>query len=154
MTDIKIRVIDCHVTFFHKKKGWLFLMLQRAQDIIYPNIWQCVTGKIKENEKPFATAIREVKEETNLKATNMWVVDQVNTFYDANYDTMNLIPIFGVQVKSQDVQLSVEHVQYKWCSINESLKLYTWNMQKKGCKTFYDMLIENDKRLKLSKIDL
>ena len=77
--------------------GWF---LKRSDDKIYPGIWQGVTGKIKDEEPPYKTALRELKEETGLTADKMWTADKVNMFYDATENIMNLIPVFGVVVSS------------------------------------------------------
>ena len=119
---------------------------------MYPGIWQCVTGKIEAGEKPDETALRELKEETGLTSLNMWTVDQVNHFFEAEQNRMNLIPIFCVEVKSEMVTLSPEHTEYKWCKIDEGVDLLLWNQQKQGLKTFHKMITEKSKKLSLSKI--
>ena len=153
MTEIKIRVIDCHIAC-HNNDSWLFLLLKRSANKIYPGLWQGVTGKIDNQELPYITAIRELKEETGLKPKQMWTVDKVNMFYDQKNNTMNLIPIFGVIVDKQKIALSNEHVEYKWCNINEAIKLLTWEQQKKGIQIFYEMLKENNNRLKIMEIKI
>ena len=155
MSNTKIRVIDCHIVCYNDKKNdWEFLLLRRSMNTIYPGTWQGVTGKIENSETPYQTALRELEEETGLKAYRLFTVDKVNMFYDAKRDTMNLIPVFGVIVQSNDIILSKEHTEYKWCDLNETIKLITWDQQKKGVQIFYDMLIENNTRLKLMEIKL
>ena len=151
--NIQIRVIDCHIAIYNNN-DWEFLLLKRSDDKIYPGIWQGVTGKIKDEEPPYKTALRELKEETGLAADKMWTADKVNIFYDATENIMNLIPVFGVVVRSKDIVLSEEHSEYKWCSIDETVKLLTWEQQKKGVKIFYDMLKENKDRLKILEINI
>ena len=153
MNNIKIKVIDCHVAYHHHN-DWSFLLLKRSHDKIYPKIWQGVTGKIDNNELPYKTALRELKEETGLTAKKIWTIDKVNTFYEPKKNIMNLIPIFGVIVNTQKVILSNEHTEYKWCNINEAIKLLVWNQQKKGLKIFYEMLKENKYRLKFMEIKI
>ena len=153
MNNIKIRVIDCHIAYYNKQKNaWEFLLLKRSNNKIYPRIWQGVTGKIDDNEIPYQTGLRELKEETSLIAEKMWSIDKVNMFYDAQNNIMNLIPVFGVLVSSKNVILSEEHSEYKWCDIDETIKLLTWEQQKKGVHTFYQMLKENNDRLKILEI--
>ena len=155
MSNTKVRVIDCHIVYYNNKKNdWEFLLLRRSMNTIYPGTWQGVTGKIENSETPYKTALRELEEETGLKAYRLFTVDKVNMFYDAKKDTMNLIPVFGVIVQSNDIILSKEHTEYKWCDLNETIKLITWDQQKKGVQIFYDMLIENNTRLKLMEIKL
>jgi len=151
MTDILVRVIDCHITFLGDTEP-KFLMLKRSPQIMYGGIWQCVTGKIDSGEKPVETAIRELKEETGLSPINKWTVDQVNHFYEAEFDRMNLIPIFGIEVDSLVVNLSDEHRDYKWCNIKEAEELFTWTHQKNGLLAFYKMLTSRTEKLTFSKI--
>ena len=151
MTDIVVRVIDCHVMY--KEDGLpKFLILKRSHDKIYPGIWQCVTGKIEPEEEPIESAIRELKEETSLNPVQKWTIDIVNHFYESKHDRMNLIPVFGVEVNNIKVVLSDEHCNYRWCEINEALKLLTWNQQKKGLIEFNNMLTGQSQKLSLTKI--
>ena len=150
MTDIVVRVIDCHITYLGEDEP-KFLMLKRSQQKIYPGIWQCVTGKIKPREKPIQTAIRELTEETGLSQVNTWTLDQVNNFYEPKADRMNLIPIFGVEVDSLIVKLSDEHCDYKWCELEEAISLFTWTQQKNGLLAFHEMLTSQAEKLSLLK---
>ena len=158
MSNIKVRVIDCHIAYYNDKKcDWEFLLLKRREDKPnqrYPGIWQGVTGKIENAELPYKAALRELKEETGLKAEKLWTIDKVNTFYDAEENIMTLVPVFGVVVNSINIVLSKEHSEYKWCDIDETIKLLPWDQQKKGVYIFYQMLEENKDRLKILKIKI
>ena len=151
MTEIVVGVMDCHV-FRLVDNEPIYLLLKRSTEQIYPRIWQCVTGKIEAGEKPHETALRELKEETGLTPLSMWTVDQVNHFFEAEQNRMNLIPIFGVEVESEMVILSTEHTEYKWCKIDNGVDLMLWNQQKQGFKTFHKMITEESKKMSLSKI--
>jgi len=153
MTEIVVRVIDCHICFINSGVPE-FLLLKRADDQIYPGIWQCVTGKIKLGEKPYQTALRELTEETGLSAKKLWVVDQVNHYYEAGEDRMNLIPIFGVVVNSKDVNLSKEHLDFQWCSIDEADRLLLWDQQKSGAQKFDKMLTTEKNKLRFTEVTL
>ena len=158
MTEIKVRVIDCHIAHYNDNKSdWEFLLLKRNKDIPnqqYPGIWQGVTGKIENYELPYKAALRELQEETGLKADKLWTIDKVNNFYDAKKNIMTLVPVFGVVVNSTNILLSKEHTEYKWCNINETIKLLPWEQQKKGVYIFYQMLKENKDRLKILEIKI
>ena len=151
MSDIVVRVMDCHV-FRLVDNEPIYLLLKRSSEQMYPRIWQCVTGKIEAGEKPHETALRELNEETGLTPLSMWTVDQVNYFFEADKNRMNLIPIFCVEVESEMVTLSPEHTEYKWCHLNEGVDLLLWNQQKQGLKTFHKMITEESNKLSLSKI--
>ena len=131
-----------------------FLLLKRAEDQLYPGIWQCITGKIQFDEKSFQTALRELKEETGLLTDKLWVIDQVNHYYEPSEDRMNLIPVFGAVVSSKNVILSKEHSQFKWCPIIEIEKLLLWNQQKTGARRFYEMLVNEKDILPFTKVDI
>jgi len=152
MTKKIIRCIDCHVAF---KEGddYKLLALKTSEDKkVYPNIWQCVTGKINANEKPYEAAIRELKEETGIKSKSMYVIDEVSFYYEAAYDRMNIIPIFGIIASSNKIRLSDEHQAYKWITSNEILKTFLWNKQKDGAVSFYKMLTKEQKKLNFCKV--
>ncbi len=151
MTTIQVRVIDCHVVFLGEPDP-KYLMLKRSPDKLYGGIWQCVTGKIENNETPIETAIRELNEETGLTPKNKWTVDQVNHFYEAEQNRMNLIPVFGIEVDNTDVIISDEHCDYQWCNIEDALKLFTWSQQKNGLIAFHEMLTSHQEKLIFTKI--
>lgn len=151
MINIEVRVVDCHI-FKKVESNIKYLLLKRSSTQIYPNIWQCVTGKIKKNESAHKAALRELKEETGLKPKNLWTIDQVNHFFEAKHNRMNLIPIFGAEVADMQIKLSIEHSDYRWCDVEEGIKLLLWNQQKSGLNTFNKMLTSESKKLELSQI--
>ena len=153
MTEIVVRVVDCHV-FRIVESAPLYLLLKRSQNQMYPNIWQCVTGKIETGEKPYEAALRELKEETELTPVSMWTVDQVNHFFEAEQNRMNLIPVFAVEVESENVTLSPEHTEYRWCNVEAGINLLLWNQQKQGLQTLHQMIMEKSEKLELSKVSI
>ena len=153
MNNIKMNVVDCHVVYWEADIPQ-FLTIKRSPQERYPLIWQCVTGGINTNERAYQTAVRELKEETGLYREKMWTVDRVNNYYDPKYDSVFLIPIFGIEVKSKDVKLSSEHVDYFWGSKDKVKNKLLWNQQKMGLENFYQMLTSEPKKLELSEIHL
>ena len=152
MADITIRVVDCYV--FRQTDGALrFLLLKRNKDKLYEHLWQGVAGKIEENETASEAAIRELREETGLEPVRMFVADHVSRFYESHQDRINLVPVFGIEVDSVEVKLSKEHVDYKWMDIYEALDTLVWRGQKEGIQTIYDMVMNNDDRMRWSKVE-
>ena len=140
MNKITVRCIDCHIATIDQKGVVEYLILKRSEKQRYPNIWQCVTGKIKENEKPIDTAKREVKEETGLSPIKMWSIDTVNFYYDHKKNIMNLIPVFGFIVEKNSIKLSSEHQDYKWSVFVDAYKQLLWEQQKKGLEKFNEII--------------
>ena len=58
-------LVEVHI-FREMENGIEFLLLKRSEDEIFPGVWQMVSGKIKDGEKSYETAVRELKEETGL----------------------------------------------------------------------------------------
>lgn len=152
MADITIRVVDCYV-FRQTNDDLSFLLLKRNKDKLYEHLWQGVAGKIEGDETAFEAAIRELKEETSLEPVRMFVADHVSRFYESHQDRINLVPVFGIEVDSSEVKLSKEHVDYKWVDIYEALDTLVWRGQKESIQTVYDMVVNNDDRMKWSKVE-
>jgi dATP pyrophosphohydrolase len=151
MSRTEVRVIDAYV-FIKTKSGLKYLLLKRAEEKIYGGLWQCVTGKIEADEPAWKTAVRELKEETGLTPLNMFVADHVSKFYEANKDRMNLIPVFGIEVESDEVKLSDEHSKFMWADFDFAFKKLVWRGQKDGLFSVNNMLNLNDDRMLWSKI--
>ncbi len=152
MADITIRVVDCYV-FRQTDDDLSFLLLKRNKDKLYEHLWQGVAGKIEGGETAFKAAIRELKEETSLEPVRMFVADHVSRFYESHQDRINLVPVFGIEVDSSEVKLSKEHVDYKWVDIYEALDTLVWRGQKESIQTVYDMVVNNDDRMRWSKVE-
>ena len=151
MQNIMVRVIDAYVYRYTKTK-LKFLILKRSKTKIYEHLWQGVAGKIEDGETASQTAIRELKEETDLAPYKMFVADHVSSFYESHFDRINLVPVFGIEVRSKNIVLSEEHYEYKWLEFDKAYSRLTWNGQKKGLKVIYEMLNSDDDRIKWSKI--
>ena len=153
MADILVRVIDAYV-FRRTKEGIKFLLLKRSKTKIYEHLWQGVAGKIKNKEKAWEGAIRELKEETGLDPVNMFVADHVSKFYEVYGNRVNFVPVFGIEVCRKDVTLSEEHCDFLWVDLKTARDILVWKGQKEGITSVADMLNSNDDRFKWSEVDL
>ena len=153
MANIKVRVVDCYV-YQQTDKGLKFLILKRNEKKLYEHLWQGVAGKIEKDEEAWQTAIRELKEETGLDPVKMFVADHVSQFYEKHGDRVNLVPVFGIEVDSKNVILSDEHIEYKWVDFKEAFDTLVWNGQKKGIQTVYNMVLNNDERIRWTTIEI
>ncbi len=153
MTQTTIRVIDAYV-FRQTEAGIRFLLLKRNVNKIYEHLWQGVAGKIEAGEKAWQTAVRELKEETGLIPKHIFVADHVSHFYEVHGERVNLVPVFGIEVDSDKVQLSVEHSDYRWVDLEGALELLIWRGQRTGIKVVHDMIVSGDDRLRWSEVKL
>ena len=153
MASVTVRVVDCYV-YRQTDDGLKFLLMKRNLNKIYEHLWQGVAGKIEDGETAPEAAIRELKEETGFDPVKVFVADHVSRFYEVHGDRINLVPVFGIEVNSDEVILSEEHIDFKWVTIEEALNTLVWNGQKKGIQTVHDMVISDDDRMRWSKVDM
>ena len=153
MASVTVRVVDCYV-YRQTDDGLKFLLMKRNLNKIYEHLWQGVAGKIEDGETAPEAAIRELKEETGFDPVKVFVADHVSRFYEVHGDRINLVPVFGIEVNSDEVILSEEHIDFKWVTIEEALNTLVWNGQKKGIQTVHDMVISDDDRMRWAKVDL
>jgi len=152
--NIISNLIEAHI--FRVQKGKLeFLLLKRSPDEYYPNFWQMVSGKIKENETAYNAALRELKEETNLIPVKLWVAPTVNSFYAPDKDYICVLPVFAAKVKYDcEVKLSKEHTDYKWVNPEEAKQLLAWNGQRESVDVIIDYFNNRNSFLNFIEIDL
>lgn len=147
-------LIEAHIIRF-KDNEIEFLLLKRAVNEKYPNIWQMITGTIDENEKAFETALREIKEETSLSPKKMWIVPNINSFYSYESNEVCFVPVFVFQVDLNDeVKISSEHSEFKWLKKDEAKKLLAWPGQRKSVEIIHDYFSLKDDNLKFVEIEL
>ncbi|HMK14849.1 MAG TPA: dihydroneopterin triphosphate diphosphatase [Burkholderiales bacterium] len=113
------------------------LLLERAD---HPGYWQSVTGSLGEGETLQQTAIREVKEETGLDATQYPLVDwgvqnQFEIFAEWRHRyapgvTRNTEQVFGLLLpKTLPIAVSArEHLNFVWLPYREAAeKCFSWS---------------------------
>ncbi|MEW5841631.1 MAG: NUDIX pyrophosphatase [Bacteroidota bacterium] len=148
------KLIEAHV-FRIKNNDLEFLLLKRAPNEKYPGLWQMITGSVDKKEKAFQSALREIKEETNLTPIKFWVVPNINSFYLPEQDNVWLIPVFAAQVRaSERVVISNEHSDFKWVRKKEAKKLLAWPGQRKSVDIIYEYFTTQKNCLKFVEIKL
>ncbi|PID59606.1 MAG: NUDIX pyrophosphatase [Ignavibacteriae bacterium] len=151
---LQSNLIEAHIIKIKNDKIQ-YLLLKRSENKMYPNVWQMVTGKIAKEEKAYETAIREIKEETNLNVNEMYIVPNVNSFYSNYDDSITLVPVFAAIINdNQQVKISGEHQEYKWVDKEEAIKLLAWPGQAKSVKIIEDYFTTRKENLKFIKIKL
>src|SRR3989339_770029 len=145
--NVESSLIEGHI--FRKIGNDLeFLLLKRASNEKYPDLWQMVTGSI-ENEDAHQTALREINEETGLTPIQFWVVPNINSFYSPERDVIVMIPVFAVLVNGkQKVIISDEHSEFKWVKKEEAIKLLAWPGQRQSVEIIYEYFTNQQSFLK------
>lgn len=151
---IKSPLIEAHIVKKEKDKIE-YLLLKRSSDQMYPNIWQMVTGKIRDNEQAYETVIREINEETGLDVMQLFVVPKINSFYNDADNSMNLIPVFVAVVEPDSgVKLSSEHQEYKWVGRKHASKMLAWPGQIESLNLIHDYFKGKKENLNFIQIKL
>lgn len=129
---ISTNYIEAHI--IREYQGEIeFLLLKRASYQWFPNLWQMVSGKIKEGEKAYESALREIKEETGLIPEKFWVVPNISTFYLIEDESINLVPVFVARVNfDSEIKISSEHSEFKWVKGKDAKELLAWPGQRRS----------------------
>ena len=144
MPDIVSNLIDL---FVYKRvlEEPLYLLLKRSDAVVFPKMWQMISGTIEKEEKATETALRELHDETGLKPGRIFVIPKLTEFFFPEQDTINLVPIFLVECKTDTIVLSEEHAEYGWFDFPEALEKLHWNTWKENI-TFINDILKDEKR--------
>ncbi len=106
------------------KDGDKYLIGLRAKSAKYfPLYWDFPGGTLELGEDPKAGIIREVKEETDLDIKP----GNVQGIYEFDLDNIGAsshrFTIYGAEIISGELKLSPEHLEQKWATKEEIMKL-------------------------------
>jgi dihydroneopterin triphosphate diphosphatase len=152
--DIISGYIEVHV-FRRTGTEIEYLMLKRGDSVIYPGLWQIVTGKIKQGEKAYETALREVKEETGFIPLNLWAAPKINQFYSAEKDSVYIVPVFAAEVLfGPDAVICDEHCEFKWMNPEDAKNILPWEEQRIAVDIVHNYVLKMPGFLNLVKIEI
>lgn len=121
-----------------------YLLLERKGGYM-SGVWQPVTGRCEKNETAWQTALREVREETALRPERFYTCNIVERFYEMTQDCICLAPVFlAIVGDDQTVQISSEHGRYRWCGLDEAVKLLSIPQQQDTIKYIQQQFVENE----------
>ncbi|MCI0581431.1 MAG: NUDIX domain-containing protein [Chloroflexi bacterium] len=106
------------------------LLIRRAPDRLYPGLWQCVTGRLEPGERIAEGALREVVEETGVRARDLegfYETELVSWFHEASLDALLCEAVFAARVRpGAEIRLSREHDDARWLPVDEAKALVIW----------------------------
>ena len=134
--SVDVGTVECYVVHPHPD-GWRVLLLQRAENTIRPGSWEVVTGSIDAGERPEHAAVREMGEETGLRADRLYCV-AVQPFYLPRRSSIQMSVVFAAFVDDAGaVVLSDEHQRFEWLDVDAAVERSTWP---RGGRTIRDIV--------------
>jgi len=107
------------------------LILKRSDKVkTYKGLWGGVAGYVEENEKPYETAIKEIKEEVGLKKEDVTLIKKLDPilftdiYENKKYDWKIFVFLFKIRKKSK-IKIDWEHSEYLWIPPSEIVKYNT-----------------------------
>lgn len=107
------------------------LILKRSSKVrTYKGLWGGVAGYIEENEKPYETALKEIKEEVGLENEDVKFLKKFDpiSFTDIyegkRYDWKIFSFLFKIKEKRK-IKIDWEHSKYLWIAPSEIKKFDT-----------------------------
>lgn len=124
-----IKETSAGIVLFRKENSKnLFLLLH------YPSgHWDFVKGKMEKNETTYETAIRETKEETGI--TKFTFLENFEEWIEYNFQwkgelVQKKVVFFLAETKTKEVEISHEHLNYKWVDYNDAMEKTTFDNAK------------------------
>lgn len=96
----------------------ILILKKSPEEWNYPNKWSFCSGYAKEFEAAENTALREIKEETGLKG-KILRKGKIFEIKDIKNRKTWVVAPFLCEVKSRNVKLDHENVEYRWISYRE-----------------------------------
>lgn len=118
------RIISAGIIVFRRtKEGIKFLILYHGR-----NYWNFAKGKVESEEKSWQAALREVREETGLKSTELRFMGGFKTYekfvYQRGKDKVfKMVILYLAETRQSRVTVSEEHEGYGWFTYAEALRI-------------------------------
>ncbi len=101
-------------------------------------------GHVENDETPSQTALREIKEETNLDVY-LDTKYEYKTSYYPKVDVLKHVSFFVAIYKSGEIKPQLEEVnKIEFVDVEKAIELVTYESDKQAIKGAYDYLVKNN----------
>ena len=144
------KIISAGIIIFRRtSEGHKFLLLYHGR-----NYWNFPKGKLEASERSWQAALREVKEETGLKQTELKFVENFKAYERfflsrGKEKVLKIVILYLAETRQPNITVSFEHEGYAWFTFAEARKVlahYPDNI--KILTTAYDFLRKGSPRPK------
>lgn len=106
-----------------RSESYEVLLLERAGDRLHGE-WCQVAGGIEPGERAWETALRELREETQLEPERFYSADVLEQFYEPDNNRIAVVPVFVVFVSADaEPVLNEEHSDWQFVSMARAREL-------------------------------
>lgn len=118
--------MDKILSFIINEKNELLILKGSPDDPqLKKSIWYVVTGACEKVDIDFFDTVkREIFEETNLEVKDMLYLNWIFKYESLGENCIERVYIS--KIKSGEIILNEESIDYKWCDFNEFIELIDW----------------------------
>lgn len=130
------------VVFFRTNNGLQFLLLQTEK-----GQWDFPKGQIEKGEKPRVTAVREVKEESDIDVSLLPDFEEKIEYYFKHAGKLvhKFVYYFLGEAKSSDAKVSFEHKGFVWLDFDKAMKTISFENSRKVLEKANAFLLKREK---------
>lgn len=118
----------------------VFVLVRRGKDYLVlhrsppqGSYWHCVAGGLEQGESSAEAAVRELREETGLKAAlvdlerrYVYELEQWERRYEPGAERITVDCFLAEAPEGWEPTIDWEHDDYRWCSAAEAVELLHW----------------------------
>lgn len=118
------KIVSAGIIIFRKTpEGFKFLLLYHGR-----NYWNFPKGKLEAEERSWQAALREVREETGLKSTELKFISNFKAyerffFRRGKERIFKIVILYLAETRQPNITVSFEHEGYAWFTFSEAKKI-------------------------------
>lgn len=111
-----LKVVTC---LLMNDDGKLLILKRSSKVRTYKGLWGGVAGYVEDDEEPYETALKEIREEVGIEKEDVSLIEQgdpieFTDFYEGErYDWIIYPFLFRIEKKGK-LQIDWEHSEYRW----------------------------------------